>query len=103
MGTLDEKVTAQYVYRSEVPSERHRRLTSWYLVARLEGSNVVARIDALGLFPSSRTLGASSSPAPGDLVRTIGPWAATASGHHAKVMVALADSSARPAARSRGK
>ena len=37
---------------AEVFSSRHRRQVSLYLVARLEGSNVVARIDSLGLVSS---------------------------------------------------
>ena len=101
MPTPDEEISAQYVYRSEVPSDRHRRLVSWYLVARLEGSNVVARIDSLGLFPASRSVGISSSPSAGDLVRTVGPWATTKSGHHSKVVVTLAGASSSAATGTR--
>jgi hypothetical protein len=104
MESARENIKEQYVYRSEVPSDRHRRLVSWYLVARLEGSNVVARIDSLGLFPASRKVGVSTnSPSPADLVRTVGAWESTASGHHSKVIVTLADARTQAARSSQSK
>jgi len=80
-----ELVTAAYVYRSEVPSLRHRRQASWYFVERLEGSNVVARIDALGLFPATRTVT--------DALGVVGPWHATPSRHHVRARVTLPNES----------
>jgi hypothetical protein len=80
-----EHVTEQYIYRSGVPSSRHRGQASWYLVARLEGSNVVARIDALGLLPTSRIVA--------DAMGVVGPWRATPSRHHVRARVALSNAS----------
>ncbi|MFY9782468.1 MAG: hypothetical protein WAK12_02900 [Acidimicrobiales bacterium] len=80
-----EIVTAAYVYRSKVTSSGHRRQSSWYLVARLEGSNVVARIDALGLLPSSKNVT--------DALGVVGPWRATPSRHHVRARVALPNAS----------
>jgi hypothetical protein len=79
-----EIVTAAYVYRSEATSS-HPRQSSWYLVARLEGSNVVARIDALGLLPSTKNIK--------DALGVVGPWRATPSRHHVRARVALPNAS----------
>jgi hypothetical protein len=80
-----EHVSAQYVYRSKVSSPQHRQQTSWYLVARLEGSNVVARIDALGLLPATRNVAAA--------LGVVGPWRTTPSRHHVRALVALSNAS----------
>lgn len=83
MESIAEHVTERYIYRSDVPSSRHRRQASWYLVARLEGTNVVARIDSLGLLPTSRRVT--------DAVGVIGPWRATPSRHHVRARLALSN------------
>jgi hypothetical protein len=82
----EETVTARYVYRSEIASARRRRV-SWYLVARLEGSNVVARIEPLGLVPTT-TRSASSTPRRDGRWLAVGPWQQTRSRHHSRVQVA---------------
>lgn len=71
-----ERVVARYVYRS-VPGPNRLGVTIM-LVARLEGSNVVARVDPLGR-------GANRTPPSGIDVR--GPWSASASGRYAKARV----------------
>jgi hypothetical protein len=85
MEPIRERVTEQYIYRSDVPSSLHRGQASWYLVERLEGSNVVARIDALGLLPASRKVT--------DALGVAGPWRATPSRHHVRARVALSNAS----------
>jgi hypothetical protein len=78
-------VAEQFVYRSHVPSSRHSGQASWYLVTRFEGSNVVARIDALGLTPASRNVP--------NALGVVGPWRATPSRHHVRARVALSHAS----------
>ena len=85
MDHSQEHVTEQFVYRSHVATSRHSGQASWYLVARLEGSNVVARIDALGLMPASRIVS--------DSLGVVGPWRATPSRHHVRARIALRDAS----------
>lgn len=85
VATNQEHITEQYIYRSGVPSSQHRGQASWYLVARLEGSNVVARIDALGLLPTSRKVS--------DALGVVGPWRATPSRHHVRARVTLSNAS----------
>lgn len=49
MAPGDEEAIDRYIYRSASGSRRHRHLVSVYLVERRSGSNVVARIEPLGL------------------------------------------------------
>ncbi|HUY16389.1 MAG TPA: hypothetical protein VMV11_02380 [Acidimicrobiales bacterium] len=88
MDNAEGLVTAHYVYRSEVYSTRHRRDVSLYLVARLEGSNVVARIDSLGLVSTLQRTGVAKVKGKGGAMRVLGTWRQTASRHHSKVLVA---------------
>ncbi len=71
-----ERVVARYIYRS-LPGPNRLGVTIM-LVARLEGSNVVARVHPLGR-------GANRTPRSGLDVR--GPWSATASRRYAKARV----------------
>jgi hypothetical protein len=87
MESAEELVTAHYVYRSEVFSPRHRREVSLYLVARLEGSNVVARIDSLGLVSTLKRVGGTTVHAKSGELRVVGQWRPTTSRHHSKVRV----------------
>ena len=48
-----ERGSAQYLYRTLTPSPRHRHRVSAYLVLRFSDSNVVARIEPLGLVHNS--------------------------------------------------
>jgi hypothetical protein len=76
-----------FIYRTSAPASGHRFSVSAYLVERLAGSAVVARIEPLGLVPKSmiehelRLIGLKR-----DLV-IAGPWRATSSNHHAHVRV----------------
>ncbi|HEV3267482.1 MAG TPA: hypothetical protein VGZ68_03705 [Acidimicrobiales bacterium] len=88
MDNAEGLVTAHYVYRSEVVSSRHRRQVSLYLVARLEGSNVVARIDSLGLVSSAQRSGVVNAPGERGALTIVGRWRQTTSRHHSKVLVA---------------
>ncbi len=89
MDNAEGLVTAHYVYRSEVVSSRHRRHASLYLVARLEGSNVVARIASLGLVSTSQRNGDAKVSSKRSPLKPVGPWRSTTSRHHSKVLVAL--------------
>ncbi|MHB8380613.1 MAG: hypothetical protein ACYDB2_12020 [Acidimicrobiales bacterium] len=88
MDNAEGLVTARYVYRSEVSSSRHRRQVSLYLVARLEGSNVVARIDSLGLVSTLQKTSVTKVSGRRAVLTFVGPWRRTTSRHHSKVLVA---------------
>jgi hypothetical protein len=87
MENAEGLVTAHYVYRSEVFSSRHRRHVSLYLVARLEGSNVVARIDSLGLVSTLQRTSVTKARGQRRALKVVGPWRQTTSRHHSKVLV----------------
>ena len=53
MSLSSDPRVEQYFYRSTAKSSRHRNRLSAYFVQRLRGSNVVARIEPLGLVPES--------------------------------------------------
>jgi hypothetical protein len=77
----------QYFYRSLTTSSRHRSRVSAYFVQRLRGSSVVARIEPLGLVPSS--IG-DEQLAIQRLRRNLvvaGTWQATTSGRHSRLRV----------------
>ena len=63
-----------------------------YLVSRLEGSNVVARIDVVAAKKLSTAKGASAHPSnsPETALRVVSPWSETTSRHHAKARVEMA-------------
>jgi hypothetical protein len=88
MDSAEDVVTAHYVYRSEVFSSRHRRHVSLYLVTRLEGSNVVARIDSLELVSTLQRAGVTKVRGQGGALKVVGQWRRTTSRHHSKVLVA---------------
>jgi hypothetical protein len=90
MDTPSEQVIAHYLYRS-VDSSR-RTSETLYLVSRLEGSNVVARIDVVADRNAATTKGASAHPSapPATPLRVVSPWRETTSRHHAKARVTLA-------------
>ncbi|MGC2176139.1 MAG: hypothetical protein WA614_11820 [Acidimicrobiales bacterium] len=77
-----DHVVAHFVYRSLPSTKRHG--VSIMLVARLQGSNVVARVNPLGR--------GAKETAPlrerGGL-DVLGPWTMTASRRYAKARVAL--------------
>jgi hypothetical protein len=77
----------RYIYRSATSSTRHRRRVSVYLVEYLRESNVVARIEPLGLV--HETLGEHELVLQGlrrNLVLS-GRWNQTLSQHHDRVRV----------------
>src|ERR1700691_981658 len=76
-----------YFYRSTSTSNRHRNRVSAYFVQRMRGSNVVARIEPLGLVPTS--IG-DEQLAIQRLRRNLvvaGTWQATPSGLHSRMRV----------------
>jgi hypothetical protein len=80
----------RFFYRSSTASNRHRNRVSAYYVERIRGSKVVARIEALGLVPSS--IG-DEQLAIQRLRRNLivaGSWQQTSSGHHVRQRVAQA-------------
>lgn len=77
----------RYFYRSATTSRKHRNLVSAYLVERLHGTNVVARIEPLGLV--SQKVGEHEIILRGlrrNLV-LVGRWQPTASLRHDRVRV----------------
>ena len=80
-------VSERYFYRGAAPARGHRHSVSAYLVERLEGSPVVARIETLGLVrrgTPERDLLARGRRR--NLV-VAGSWHFTHSRHHARVRV----------------
>jgi hypothetical protein len=90
MDPSPEEVSAHYLYRSV--SESRQGPGTVYLVSRLEGSNVVARIDVVEAKKLSTARGASAHPsnAQENALRVVGPWSETTSRHHAKARVEMA-------------
>lgn len=81
----------QYFYRSVTTSSRHRNRVSAYYVQRVRGSTVVARIEPLGLVPTSV---GDEQLAIQRLRRNLvvaGTWQVTPSGHHSRMRVAPAE------------
>ncbi|HEY1825579.1 MAG TPA: hypothetical protein VGG21_06430 [Acidimicrobiales bacterium] len=79
-----EQVSAHYLYRS---LSSRRRGATLYLVARLEGSNVLARIEVVDPKHGASAHPSASRTAP---LRVVSPWRRTASRHYAKARVTLA-------------
>jgi hypothetical protein len=77
-----DRVIAHFVYRSLPSPKRHG--VSVMLVARLQGSNVVARVNPLGRGTKDET----SSRSRGAL-DVLGPWTTTTSRRYAKARVTL--------------
>jgi hypothetical protein len=87
MASTGETDAEQFFYRSSSTSTRHRNRVSAYLVQRLRGSKVVARIEPLGLVPLS--IG-DEQLAIQRLRRNLvvaGAWHATPSGRHSRQRV----------------
>jgi len=84
---IHEQTTDQFFYRSVTPTKRHRHHVSVYLVERIIGSKVVARIEPLGLVHVK--LGDHELVIQGlhrNLVLS-GGWHSTRSQRHARVRV----------------
>jgi hypothetical protein len=91
MPRSNESEVEQYFYRSSTSSSRHRNRVSAYFVQRLHGSNIVARIEPLGLVPTSIR---DEQLAIQRLQRNLvveGLWHETASGHHVRQRVVPAE------------
>ena len=91
MSTTTDLDVEQFFYRSSRTSNRHRNRVGAYYVQRIRGSKVVARIEALGLVPSS--IG-DEQLAIQRLRRNLvvaGSWQKTPSGHHLRQRVTPAD------------
>ena len=85
-----ERGLVQYLYRTLTPSSRHRNRVSAYLVLRFSDSNVVARIEPLGLVHTS--IGEQALAIQRlrrDLV-VAGSWQSTPSRRHVRQRVAPA-------------
>jgi hypothetical protein len=90
MASDENRGSVQYLYRSSTTSTRHRNRVSAYLVLRFCDSNVVARIEPLGLVHIS--IGEQELAIQRlrrDLV-VAGSWQATPSRRHARLRVAPA-------------
>jgi hypothetical protein len=90
MDSSAEQVSAHYLYRSVATSPRTPG--TLYLVSRLEGSNVVARIDVVAAKSSTALKGASAHPSGSHAtpLRVVSPWQETTSRHYAKARVTMA-------------
>jgi hypothetical protein len=83
-----EQVSAHYLYRSVAPLRRGDE--TLYLVSRLEGSNVLARIEVIESAGASLQRALHPSKFRDSPVRVVSPWLPTASRHHAKARVTVA-------------
>jgi hypothetical protein len=91
MSRAKETEAEQYFYRSSISSSRHRNRVSAYFVERLQGSNIVARIEPLGLVPTSlRDEQLAIQRLRRNLVAD-GLWQETSSGHHQRQRVVPAE------------
>jgi hypothetical protein len=91
MTSSAEPEVERYFYRSAMTSSRHRNRVSAYFVERRRGSIVVARIEPLGLVPTS--IG-DEQLAIQRLRRNLvvaGAWQETPSGHHVRLRVLPAE------------
>jgi hypothetical protein len=91
MSTSPGPEVEQYFYRSAAASTRHRNRVSAYFVERHRGSKVVARIEPLGLVPTS--IG-DEQLAIQRLRRNLvvaGSWHETPSGRHLRLRVSAAN------------
>ncbi len=87
MASKDDERTQRYFYRSSNTSRKHRQEVSAYLVERRFDSNVVARIEPLGLVNSR--IGEHEIALRGlrrNLV-SIGTWQPTRSLRHSRIKV----------------
>jgi hypothetical protein len=87
MPDTDAGPNDRYIYRSATSSTRHRRRVSVYLVEYLRESNVVARIEPLGLVHESMS---EHELVLQGLRRNLvlsGRWNQTSSQHHDRVRV----------------
>ena len=80
-----------FFYRSSTTSTRHRNRVSAYYVERIRGSNVVARIEALGLVPASIGDEQLAIQRLRRNLVAVGSWQETPSGHHSRQRVAAAE------------
>ncbi len=78
-GVLDD-VSARYVYRVEADVACGRAHVRCYLVERLEGTNVVARVAFLGALPAPRRRAVARA--------MLGRWCPTPSTRHSHALVA---------------
>lgn len=79
-----DAVVDRFLYKSTAAPTRHRNRVETYLVERLKGSNVVARIQPLGLVPERASdVEAALAVLQHDLV-VVGGWRVTARRHHTR-------------------
>lgn len=82
MPASSTTITARYVYRVEADVARGRARVRCYLVDRLEGSNVVARVEYLGALASPRR--------PARTRVSLGGWRSSPSARHSRAEVLVA-------------
>ncbi|HTT60151.1 MAG TPA: hypothetical protein VMF33_08915 [Acidimicrobiales bacterium] len=88
MSSPHEQVSVRYLYRSVAPLRRGAE--TLYLVSRLEGSNVLARIEVVETAGASLRRTRHPSKSRETPLRVVSPWLPTLSRHHAKARVTLA-------------
>lgn len=84
----NENTTSQFLYRSVISSKRHKNRVSTYLVERLAGTKVVARIEPLGLVNEVASEHFVANEAFKRNLVLVGNWQETPSRHHARMRVA---------------
>ena len=90
MTTANDPEGELFFYRSSTKSSRHRGRVNAYFVQRLEGSTVVARIEPLGLVPSSIGDEQLAIQRLRRNLVTSGSWQETPSGRHLRQRVVSA-------------
>jgi len=83
----EHPLVEHFFFRSSVQSKRHRNRVSAYLVHRFDGSVVVARIEPLGLVPSSFAEHEMALQGLRRNMRVVGPWQSTSSRRHTRAQL----------------
>lgn len=94
MTYAPDDATEKYFYRSVRRSSQHRNRVSAYFVERLTDSNVVARIESLGLVHALLDEEQLASARRQRNLVVTGSWQPTPSRHHARIRVALPERNA---------
>ena len=100
MSVYEGPRVEHFFYRSAVDSRHHRNRVSAYLVHRFEGSVVLARIEPLGLVPTSLGDHAMALQGLRRNLQVSGAWEATPSHHHTRVRLAPMSKNPKAAPRS---
>ena len=87
-----EEMTEQFLYRTVSPTKRHRYRVSAYLVKKLKGTNVVARIEPLGFINESLARHEIAMVGLQKNLVARGGWEETKSRNHVRIQVGMKNS-----------